>query len=221
MATDAPMATPTDILTLSQWFSPAFPVGAFAYSHGLEWAIDQGQVRAAHDAQEWLDTVLHHGAVWNDTLLLAAAYRAETDDALTLIDATCRALAASRERLMEADLQGQAFCATVTEIWPIELTDLTYPVAVGRAARLMELPLELTAQMYVQAFASNLAAAATRLIPLGQTDGQRIVQHLTPTCRDLAARAVQADADDLRACSFVTDIAAMNHETQYSRIFRT
>lgn len=221
MVTDAPMATPTEILTLAQWFSPAFPVGAFAYSHGLEWSIDQGQVREATDAQDWIEAVLHHGAVWNDTLQLAAAYRAESAEELTMTDATCRALAASRERLIEADLQGQAFCTAVSDVWPIELTDLTYPVAVGRAARLMELPLVLTAQMYVQAFASNLAAAATRLVPLGQTDGQRIVQHLTPTCRDIAARAVQADADDLRACSFMTDIAAMNHETQYSRIFRT
>jgi len=215
------MATPIEILTLSQWFSPAFPVGAFAYSHGLEWAIDQGQVRTAKDAQEWLDTVLHHGAVWNDTVLLSAAYRAETDQAVTMIDATCRALAASRERVMEADLQGKAFCATVTEVWQIALDDLTYPVAVGRAARLLDLPLELTAQMYVQAFVSNLVSAAVRLVPLGQTQGQRIVQQLTRDCRDVAARAVQADADDLRACSFVTDIAAMKHETQHSRMFRT
>lgn len=215
------MATPTDILTLGQWFSPAFPVGSFAYSHGLEWAIDQGQVCSAEDTQDWLETVLHHGAVWNDTLLLVAAYRADASEELTMIDATCRALAASCERLMEADLQGRAFCAAVTDVWPIEVTDLTYPVAVGRAARLMDLPLELTAQMYVQAFASNLAAAATRLVPLGQTQGQRIVRQLTPICRDTAVRAVQADADDFRACSFVTDIAAMNHETQYSRIFRT
>ncbi|WP_164661364.1 urease accessory protein UreF [Tropicibacter sp. Alg240-R139] len=215
------MATPTDILTLGQWFSPAFPVGAFAYSHGLERSIDQGQVRTADDVQDWLDTVLHHGSVWNDTVLLASAYRAETPEELIMIDATCRALAASRERLMESDLQGSAFCAAVRDVWPVDLSDLTYPVAVGRAARLMDLPLELTAQMYVQAFVSNLAAAAVRLVPLGQTDGQRIVKHLTPACRDIAAKAVQADADDLRACSYVTDIAAMNHETQYSRIFRT
>lgn len=221
MVTDAPMATPTDILTLTQWFSPAFPVGAFAYSHGLEWGIEAGDVSDLASLSDWLETVLKHGAGWNDVVLLAAAYRAGSRTDLAMIDATCRALASSRERLQETDLQGAAFCAAVSSVWNAELDGLSYPVAVGRAAGLEMIPLELTAQVYLQAFAGNLASAAVRLVPLGQTEGQALIRTLTPLCCETAAQAVRADPDDLRASAYLCDIAAMKHETQYSRIFRT
>lgn len=220
MDTDEPMATATDILTLTQWFSPAYPVGAFAYSHGLEWAIDAGDVTTAAQTGAWIQEVLHHGTGWNDSLFLAAAYRADTEG-LEEIDATARAFAASCERLKETRLQGEAFCDVTAKVWAMELSSLTYPVAVGRAARLEALPLELTTQFYLMGFVSNLVAVAMRLIPLGQTDGQRLIRDLTPFCTRIAEEAVDASLDDLNNTSFLGDIAAMKHETQYSRIFRT
>ena len=221
MDMDAHMATPTDILTLNQWFSPAFPVGAFAYSHGLEWAIEAGDVQNLATTSEWIETVLRHGTGWNDAVLLAAAFRADDIATLERVDATCRALASSRERVQETDLQGAAFCAALNSIWNADLNGLSYPVAVGRAARLEGLPLELTAQFYLQALMSNLASVAMRLVPLGQTDGQMVIRDLTPLCCEIAQKAVLADLDDLSATAFLSDIAAMKHETQYSRIFRT
>ncbi len=221
MGTDAPMATHTDVLTLSQWFSPAFPVGAFAYSHGLEWTIETGEVRDAASTETWLETVLRDGAGWNDAVLLSAAFQAETDDAIQSVDATCRALAASRERLLESERLGAAFCETVSAVWGAELRGLTYPVAVGRAARLEGLPVLLTTQLFLQAFISTLASVAVRLVPLGQTDGQRLILALTPHCAEVAEQAVTADLSDLRSSAFLTDIAAMKHETQHTRIFRT
>lgn len=221
MATDAPMATATDILTLAQWFSPAFPVGAFAYSHGLEWAIDRGAVQTGPETQAWIVQVLHYGSGWNDCLLLAAAFRAKDRQALEEIDATSRALAASRERLQETDLQGASFCQAISGITSADLAHLTYPVAVGRAAKLENLPLEITAQHYLHALTSNLASVAMRLVPLGQTEGQTVIRTLAPDCIDIARRALAADLDDFHTSAFLSDIAAMKHETQYSRIFRT
>lgn len=220
MDTDARMATATDILTLTQWFSPAYPVGAFAYSHGLEWTIDVGDVATAAETRAWIEEVLRHGAGWNDALFLAAAYHADAE-VLAEVDATARAFAASSERLKETRLQGEAFCDVTAKVWATDLAGLTYPVAVGRAAQLESLPLELTIQFYLMAFVSNLAAVAMRLVPLGQTEGQRLIRDLTPLCTQVAEGASNASLDDLSSTSFFGDIAAMKHETQYSRIFRT
>ncbi len=206
------------VLTLAQWFSPSFPVGAFAYSHGLEWAVQAGDVTDAAQTQDWIDTVLRHGAGWNDCLFIAAAYR--TDDA-GAVDATARAFAASAERLRETDLQGAAFAAAVANLSGTTATPRTYPVAVGEAARAADLPLELTAKMYLHGLTSSLAGAAMRLVPLGQSDGQAIIRALTPVAQYVATRACAASLDDLTATAFATDIASMKHETQYSRIFRT
>lgn len=220
MAMDGRMATATEILTLTQWFSPAFPVGAFAYSHGLEWAIDSGDVTNKEQSEAWISDVLRHGAGWNDSLFLGAAYRAGTTD-VDEIDAMSRAFSASAERLKETRLQGEAFCEIIAKVWAADLKGLTYPVAVGRAARLQGLPLELTTQFYLQAFMANLAAVTMRLAPLGQTEGQRMIREMTPLCSQVAAQASCAALDDLGSSAFLSDIASMKHETQYSRIFRT
>ena len=206
------------VLTLTQWFSPAFPVGAFAYSHGLEWAIEAGDVSDAASTRDWIETVLRHGSGWTDALLIGAAYHA--DDPRE-VDDIARALAASRERLNESVLQGEAFSATVAALTGGRAQALTYPVAVGHAARAADLPLELTAQVFLQAFASNLVSAAMRLVPLGQVEGQRLIRDLTPLCAKIAPMALRADLDDLSSTAFMTDLAAMKHETQYARVFRT
>ncbi|KAJ01497.1 urease accessory protein UreF [Sulfitobacter mediterraneus] len=215
------MATATETLTLAQWFSPAFPVGAFAYSHGLEWAIESGAVHNPASTHNWIAQVLAHGAGWNDTLLLAASHRAADEATLREVDAIARALAASRERLKETDLQGAAFCKTVSDLSGRPLEGLCYPVAVGWAAQGAQLPLELTTQMYLQSFLSNLAAVAMRLVPLGQTAGQALIRDLTPRCIEIVHRALPSDLDNLTSTTFLADIAAMKHEIQYARIFRT
>lgn len=223
MGTDGRMAIPIEqaVSVLAQWFSPAYPVGGFAYSHGLEWAIDAGDVTDARTCRNWIIDVLRHGAGWNDALFLAAAYRADSVDEVQDLDASSRAFAASAERLRETHLQGAAFCAVTSSVWGIDLPALCYPVAVGRAAALTGLPPDLVTQMYLQAFASNLVSAAMRLVPLGQTEGQTLIRDLTPACSDIASRATRAGLDALTSTSFLADIASMKHETQYSRIFRT
>lgn len=221
MDTDAPMATATDILTLAQWFSPAYPVGGYAYSHGLEWAIDSGAVQDAQSARAWILDAVQFGAGRADAIALHLGHAASTPADLDRLDADIRARAPSAERLQETDQQGRAFAEITRALWPSELPALCYPVAVGQAARLAGLPVVLTAQFFVQAFMSNLAAAAMRRVPIGQTDGQRIIRDLTPACARLGESTATASLDDIAGSAFVVDIAAMNHETQYSRIFRT
>ncbi|NOE17823.1 urease accessory protein UreF [Ruegeria atlantica] len=217
------MATPTepDILTLTQWLSPAYPVGGFAYSHGLEAAIDEGAVASSQDAKAWISDVLEHGSGWNDALFVVSAYNAQDSDELISVDTKARAICASSERKMETELLGQAFGTVTGDVWDLDIQQLSYPVSVGYAAHLQGLPILLTTKLYLQAFASNLVACATRLVPLGQTDAQKLIRNLTPLCARIAEQAQMAGLDELSSTAFLTDIASMRHETQYSRIFRT
>lgn len=212
------MITDQHILTLAQWLSPAFPVGAFSYSHGLEWVIESGQVHDKDSFQAWLTDILRHGTGRNDAILLHAAYRGAD---LAEVDALARAFAPSSERLMETEQQGAAFCRTTQAIWGKDLPSLTYPVALGYAAACQGIPLRQTCTMYLHAFASNLTSAAVRLVPLGQTDGQSVVAALSPLCETMTSQAATMTLDDLGGTTLLADIAAMKHETQYTRLFRS
>ena len=211
MSTDA-------ALTLHQLFSPAFPVGAFAYSHGLETSVQAGQVADAAALQGWLEAALRHGAGWSDAVLLAQA--AQGADAAMLCELGL-ALSPSAERRLETEQQGRAFAATVSAVWELEIPPSPYPVAVGLAVRALALPLAEALRLYLQAFAANLAGAGVRLIPLGQTDGQRVVQGLAPLCAELAERAQSAGLDDLGGFAPLIDIASQRHDMLYSRLFRS
>ncbi|KIN63934.1 Urease accessory protein UreF [Sulfitobacter noctilucicola] len=210
----------TDVLTLTQLLSPSFPVGAFAYSHGLEAAIDAGLVGDGLSLQDWLETLVSQGSAYSDAVFLNAAYAAPRPE-VAAIDMQARAFAASRERLLESDLQGAAFCDTLADVWGLELGRLTYPVAVGRAASELDIDPHLTTALYLQAFVGNLCAAAMRLVPLGQTGGQLVQAALKPLCLSVAERTKGAILADLYANSFLSDIMAMRHEKQYARVFRS
>jgi urease accessory protein len=210
------------LVTLMQWLSPSYPVGGFSYSHGLEWAVEAGDVTDAAGFQAWLADVLEYGTGRNDAILLAAAYRAADEAALAHVEAVARALAPSSERLLETTAQGAAFVRTTADIWAMDIPVLCYPVAVGRAAALIGVGLEQVLPLYLHGFASNLTGAAMRLVPLGQTEGQRVLAAMTPLCDLLAQEALAGDGlDDLGGCTVMADIAAMKHETQYTRLFRS
>jgi len=217
MTTAIPMRT-DHLLTLTQWLSPAYPVGPFAWSHGLERAVGRGDVSNAAELADWLGAVIEYGAGRSDAILLCAAHGA---DDVTAIAELAAALAPSRERRMETLQQGAAFAATTRAVWGLDLPDMAYPVAVGRAAGLIGLSAVPTAQVWLQAFASNLVQAAQRLMPLGQTEAQRVLAGLSPLCGRIGEMAADASLDDIGSATFAVDIASMQHETQYSRIFRS
>ncbi len=217
MITAIPMRD-NHLLTLTQWLSPSYPVGAFAWSHGLERAISRGDVIDSASLADWLSAVVTHGAGRSDAILLCVAHGTED---VTEVAELAAALAPSRERREETLQQGAAFAATTRAVWGLDLPDMAYPVAVGRAAGLIGLDARPVVQLWLQAFVSNLVQAATRLMPLGQTEGQRILAGLSPVCIETGAEALTATLDDIGNAAFAVDIASMQHETHYPRIFRS
>ncbi|EAR52774.1 urease accessory protein UreF [Oceanicola granulosus HTCC2516] len=211
----------TEVLTLAQWLSPAYPVGAFAYSHGLEAAIRNDWIASADDLQDWLATVLADGSGRNDCILLRASHACADAAGRAEVDAAGRAFAASAERLLESEAQGAAFARVTGAIWGGADEGLLYPVAVGAAAARLGLPATLTAAMALHANVGNLVSAAQRLMGLGQTRAQGIVAALTPLCERIAGETEGCTLDDLHGLAFLSDIAAMRHETLQPRIFRT
>ena len=155
---------------LATWLSPSYPVGAFAYSHGLESAVAAGDVTDAASAAGWIGDCVAQGAGRGDAILLAHAWRAERAGDAAALDELAElalALAPSSKRWLETEAQGAAFAAATGAAWDHELAPQPYPVAVGRAAARHALPLGPTALCYLHAFASNLVSACVRLVPLG------------------------------------------------------
>ncbi|WP_122075027.1 urease accessory protein UreF [Pseudophaeobacter sp. EL27] len=215
------MLSNAKLLTLTQWLSPAFPLGSFAYSHGLEQAIHSGWIAGPSDLQDWLEVILRHGSAHSDAVWIRLAHDAETAAEIEQMNTQCRAYAASFERLREAERQGQAFARVVSEVWSLTLPALQLPIALGRAARLSELPIDLVVTLYLQAFLGNLVSAAQRLMPLGQTDAQAILSRLNMDYIEISAQTVQQGLDDISSSAFLSDIAAMRHETLQPRIFQS
>ncbi len=224
---------PAELAKLQAWFSPAFPIGAFSYSHGLEWAVETRQVRDAASLAEWVRGVLRHGAGRSDAILLGAVWRAvcaeDWPDAAG-IHSLAAALQPTAERRLESLSQGTAFLAAVGAAWPhpaIECFqahcpgETAYPVAVGAATAAHRLPLDAVVLAFLHAFAANLVSAGVRLVPLGQTDGLKVMAGLEPTFITVAREACATGLDELGSASFLADIASMRHETQYTRLFRS
>lgn len=231
----ASMAAPAALQRLLAWLSPAFPVGAYTYSHGLEWAIEDGTVVTAADLEAWLDGVLRHGGGRNDAILFAHAWRAAAANDLGQLRAIVELAAAfqpSKERHLEATAQGRAFLLAVSAAWPNDpmaaLVDglgadapVAYPIAVAIASAAHGVPLDLALVACLNAFVANIVSAGVRAIPVGQTDGQKAIAALTPACEAVAAGALTAGLDDLGGMALRADIASMKHETQYTRLFRS
>lgn len=218
-------------LPLLIWLSPAFPVGAFAYSHGLEWAVEAGDIVDAASLRGWLTDLLEFGTPRSDAILFSAAFRAAALadwPALLEVNALAVALAVSAERRLETTAQGTAFAGAARPGWDCEALRrldgapaVAYPVAVAATAGGHGLPLRASLEAFILAQAANLVSAALRLGPIGQTDGQRILATLLPRIRALAGEAARSTLADLGGSAFRSDIAAMRHETQYSRLFRS
>ena len=204
-------------LALVQWLSPAFPTGAFAYSHGLETEIAGGTVSDATSLAAWLGNILRYGAGWQDAVLLSHALEGGAE----ALDELARALAPCAERLQEGLEQGAALARTVAGITGRDLPPRMLPVAVGEAAAALDLPKADVIALYLHGFAGNLVSIGIRHVPLGQTEGQAVLARLMPLIHDLAGRAATAPLDGLGTCALAGDIAAFRHETQEVRIFRT
>ncbi|SKA30748.1 urease accessory protein UreF [Consotaella salsifontis] len=215
------------LIPLLTLMSPAFPVGAFAYSHGLEYAVRARVVGDADAVLDWIETLLRYGTGWCDLLLFAEAHRAaaEGDEArLAGVGELALALSGSAERRLETIGLGMAF-RQASRPWEASPDDgdvaVAYPVAVGQLAGRLGLALDEALAAFAHGFAANLVAAAVRLVPLGQSQAVALLRRLEPTLVELADKAVHSDLDALGSAALFSEISAMRHETQSPRIFRS
>lgn len=207
------------LLLLLNWMSPAFPIGSFAYSHGLEQAIADGRLTNAEAVEDWIADLLLHGSGWNDAVLFARCWGGEVEE----LNALALALAGSRERYLETTQLGRAFsiaAAVWTRSEPRQ-NEIAYPVAAGEACRTSGIPQGEALAAFAQGFCAALASVAVRLVPLGQRQGLEVLRNLAPVIQRVALEAVAASLDDIGGCSIAADIAAMQHETLEPRVFRT
>jgi urease accessory protein len=217
--------TSLDLIRVMTWLSPAFPVGAFAYSHGLERAVHDGLVHDRQSLEGWISDLVEHGSAWNDAILLAEAWRNACDgEPIADVAELCAALAGSGERYRETMLQGAAFMKAAAP-WAGDRAAYPpappYPIAVGVAAAEAGIGLTPILAAFLHAFVSNLAHVAVRTVPIGQSAALVMLAALEPLVVEIADRAARSGLDDLGTASFMSDIMAMKHETQYSRLFRS
>jgi urease accessory protein len=228
MATDG-------LLKLLAWLSPSFPVGAFAYSHALEAAIDEGLVADRISLQGWIEDLLVQGSPRADGVFFVCAYRAvaDGDDASFLeVAEWAAAMRGTGELALESIQQGESFMRAIGDAWPVEITVWrqrlsaaeirpVYPVAVACAAAIAKIDATSALAAYLHAFAANLVSAAVRAIPLGQTDGQRVLAAVEPAVAKAAAAAQTRTLEDAGTAAPAIDALSFRHETQYSRLFRS
>ena len=218
---------------LMTWLSPAFPVGAFSYSSGIEWAVEAGDINDAASLRDWLAAMLADGSGFCDGVFLAQTHRAAAardDAALRDIAELAAAFVPSRERQLETSTQGRAFIDIARAAWSHDGLDalvaacggaMVYPTAVGLVTAAHNIPLAPAMHAFLHALVSNWISAGARLVPLGQTDSQRILAALEPVVVATAKRALEASIDDLGSATFRADLASLRHETQYTRLFRS
>lgn len=219
------------LLLLMTTLSPAYPVGGFAFSHGLEWVVETGEARDRASLEAYIGAALEKGGGWTDLVFLAAAWRAaraDDSDALDKIADLAAAWRASAETALESSHQGAAFARATYAAFPGTPLDalarrrdgeVAYCVAVGAATA--GAPLDAALLAFAQAFAANLVSAGVRLIPLGQTDGLLALAALAPLVTRAARAAETTPLDALSTSALRIDIASMRHETQYTRLFRS
>lgn len=214
------------LLRLTAWLSPAFPVGSFAYSGGLERAVADGLVKDAGMLRRWLKTLTGNGSVWNDAVLFAESHRGHDDaERLAELAELAAALAGSRERYQETMLLGEAFL-TAAQAWPDDVFGrlpkrAAYPVAVGAVTGAHGIALEKALAVFLHAYLSQAVSAGIRLGVAGQKDGVAILAGLEEHVMDVAARAAHSSLDDLGSATVQADIAGLRHETQQTRLFRS
>jgi urease accessory protein len=218
---------------LMAWLSPAYPVGAFSYSAGIEWAVEAGDIKDAPTLRNWLAVMLGEGGGFCDAVLFVHAHRAigaADDAALRAVAELAAAFVPSKERFLETTGQGRAFLEATGAAWPCPALGqlaaawtgpVALPIAVGVACAGHGIACAPALPAFLHALVANWISAGVRLIPLGQTGGQRVLAALEATVAATAARAQATPLDEIGSAAFRADLATMRHETQYTRLFRS
>jgi urease accessory protein len=227
---------PPPLLRLQSWLSPAFPTGAYSYSHGLEWAVEAGSIKDRESLVDWLEADLCYGSGRNEAIFFSEAWRSARDaDCAKLFEIAelAAAFRGTSEFALESSQQAAACRATLRRVWPDRLLDSlsqllsehrvppALAVVLGVRSARESIPISLALPAFLQSYVANLVTAGVRLVPLGQTDGQLAIARLEEAVITSSAQARNATIDDLGSAAFMVDLASMGHETQYTRLFRS
>jgi urease accessory protein len=226
--------TDEGLYRLMAWLSPAYPVGAYAYSHGLEYAVETGAVSDEQSLIAWIEGIVAFGSPRVDGALFAHAWQAVTDrddDTFRWTAERAAALRGSAELALESRQQGEAFLKTVRASAHAPELDRfvallhgvapSYPISVAVAAALHDVPVRPALVAYIHAFAANLVSAGVRLVPLGQMAGQRAIEALRPAVLATVDACLRTRPTEIGQAASVVDWTSMKHETQYTRLFRS
>ncbi len=201
---------------LLSWFSPSFPIGSFNFSHGLEAAIEYAFVYDKISLEKWIKHLIVNGAGKTDSILLANAYNGEEVNELAF------ALCPSKQRWLETLNLGKAFCKNIKENWSYKIDkNLAYPIAIGKAGLYFKIPLDKLLIAFLQSFVSNLINVGVKHIPLGQSEGQKILINFLPAIKKQANNYKIAKVSNLGSSAFLSDLSSMYHETLNNRIYQT
>ncbi len=216
---------PAALVRLMTWLSPAFPVGAFAYSGGLEKVIEDGQVSDQTSLQSWLLALLTHGFLKTDAIVFSLSYRAAAPEEVCSLNELAEALAGSAERHKETMALGNAF-VTAASAWPCEALEwlgarAAYPVAAGAIAGAHNVGLNAGISAFLHAALSQLVSVAIRCGIIGQRQGVAILASLEKCVLSVGSSVCSAGLDDLGSATILADIATLRHETQTTRLFRS
>jgi urease accessory protein len=221
------------LFRLMAWLSPAYPVGAFSYSGGIEWAVEAGDIEDAATLRAWLEVMMSEGGGFSDAVFFVHAHRAvaaDDDASLRAAAELAAAFVPSKERFLETTAQGRAFLEVTRAAWSCPALPrfaavwdgpVALPIAVGVACAGHGIACEMALHGFLHALAANWISAGMRLVPLGQTDGQRVLAALEPVIAATAKRSLATPLEDVGTCALRADIAGMRHETQYTRLFRS
>jgi urease accessory protein len=234
MPSDMPERAADPLYRLLAWLSPAYPIGAFSYSHGIETAVEEGFVRDRASLVAWLETVLRDGTGRVDGALFAAGWRAATAQDWPTFDSIAERAAAWRgtsEMALESRQQGGSFLSITRNAWKHPDLDAAYqrlggeialPVAVALAAAAHGIALDMALSGYLHGFTANLISAAVRTVPLGQSDGQLALAALEGAVRNAVTAALAVvELDEVGSATPLLDWCSLKHETQYTRLFRS
>jgi urease accessory protein len=221
---------------LLQLSDQLFPTGAFAYSHGLEAYVEQGLVQDRATCQQLFDTLCWHTLGPCDLVFCVHAFRrAATQNlkALIRLDRRLHAFKLTKELRLESQHTGQAFLRASLALHPPLVAEQflqaiqhgTTPghhaITFGLLTQSLGIPETSALQSYLYTVVAAWVAAALRLVPLGQSEGQRVLHGLMPTLRDILQRFRHLSPDEAWSCTPGLDIRSMQHERQYSRLFRS
>ena len=204
------------LLILQIWFSSSFPVGSYAYSHGLEALIDDDKIKNRDDVREYLEALLFYGSLRNDYIFLKSVYMGEEINDLIL------ASASSKERHTEMIDMGNSFRKIMKDSWELVLEENTsFVYCISKAALHFNIKFDDLIKFYLQSYISNLINVCVKHIPMSQKDGQILNVNFIDQIQKFLDQSYQLTLKDIGTSFFIGDIFAIKHENLDSRIYLT